>query len=545
MRPGVSLANKCLLLFGGVIVLVVLAAASVPWLRMNGLVDEGQLELSRQMVSSWDRVDRDARDQASAPGEPLERAGVLARRLPTDRVRELSAADPFLARALREFDRPEAPADLQDARWNGTSREYRYARAVRSGAGPTSALDGIILLDRKPVQASRLLLVNIVYLLSAGSVILGIAVLAFYLITHKLILGPVRTLKETAERVRAVNLAIRSEIETGDEFQELAETFNFMLGDLQAGSDQLRSINAALDLKVNELIESNVALYDAAKLKGEFLASISHELRTPLNSIIGFAELMAEIARAEHAARTEAGEEIPTQLAKRLRYAENIVAAARNLLEMINALLDMARIEAGRVELHVDRVNLREACESLAGLIHPLAERKGIAVKLEFADDLPTISTDVKKFQQVIFNFLSNAVKFTEPQEKSGRAAQVTLRVERLVGAGAGHDAERVRVSVIDTGPGIPADQHEKIFDKFHQLEGGHTREHSGTGLGLAIAKELASILQGEIQVVSEVGRGSMFSLILPLEIDAARVAETNLEARFRGTLGAKRAWKG
>ncbi len=542
MRPGVSLANKCLLLFGGVIVLVVLAAASVPWLRMNALVDEGQEELSRQMVASWERVDRD--HGASATGEPVERAGVVARRLTLDEARALAATDPFVARALREFEREDGAADAQDARWKGTAREYRYARAVRSAGSPGS-LEGIVLLDRKPVQASRLLLVNIVYLLSAGSVILGIAVLAFYLITHKLILGPVRALKETAERVRAGNLATRSEIETGDEFQELAETFNFMLGDLQAGSDQLRSINAALDLKVNELIESNVALYDAAKLKGEFLASISHELRTPLNSIIGFAELMAEIARAEQSARAEAGEEIPVPLAKRLRYADNIVSAARNLLEMINGLLEMARIEAGRVELHVDRVNLREACESLAGLIHPLADRKGIAVRLEIAEDLPPVSTDVKKFQQIVFNFLSNAVKFTEPQERTGRAPQVTLRAERLVGGGAGHDAERVRVSVIDNGPGIPADQHERIFDKFHQLEGGHTREHAGTGLGLAIARELASILQGEIQLVSDVGRGSMFSLILPRELDPSRVAETNLEARFRGALGAKRAWRG
>jgi len=527
-----------------VIVLVVLAAASVPWLRMNALVDEGQEELSRQMVSSWDRVDRDLVAGAAGTGEPAERAAVVARRLTVGQAEQLAATDSFVARALREFGRPSGPIDVQDAHWNGTAREYRYARAVRSPDSP-GVLNGIILLDRKPVQASRLLLVNVVYLLSAGSVILGIAVLAFYLITHRLILSPVRALRDTAERVRAGNLATRSEIETGDEFQELAETFNFMLSDLQAGADHLRSINAALDLKVNELIESNVALYDAAKLKGEFLASISHELRTPLNSIIGFAELMAEIARAERDSRTEAGGEIPSQLSKRLRYADNIVTAARGLLEMINGLLEMARIEAGRVELHVDRVNLREACESLAGLIHPLAERKGIPVRLEIAEDMPAISTDVKKFQQVVFNFLSNAVKFTEPQEKSGRTPQVTLRVERLVGGGAGHDAERVRVSVIDTGPGIPADQHERIFDKFHQLEGGHTREHAGTGLGLAIARELATILQGEVQLVSEVGRGSMFSLILPLELDPSRVAETNLEARFRGSLGAKRAWRG
>lgn len=545
MRRGISLANKCLLLFGGAIVLIVLAASSAPWLRMNALVDEGQLELSRQMVFTWDRLDREEREAGvvgeTDPAQSVERGGVLARRLSTAQGAELGKTDSFVAKALAAFTADPKAIDTERSRWIGTTREYRYARAVRTALAEGSRLEGMVLLERRSIQASRLLLVNTIYLLSAGSLVLGLAVLVFYLVTHKLILSPVRALKETAESVRSGNLESRSEIQTGDEFQELAETFNTMLVDLQGGQEKLRSINAALDLKVNELAETNVALYDAAKLKGEFLANVSHELRTPLNSIVGFAELLADIAKAEAAAKSGAGEEIPPPLAKRLRYADNIVAASRNLLEMINSLLEMARIEAGKVEMHPEKVVLRDVCEGLIGLAYPLAERRGITLKLEVGDDLPVVTTDPKKFQQVIFNFLSNAVKFTEPTEKSGRAALVTLRAERLVG-GEG-DRERVRVSVIDTGPGIPPEDQQRIFEKFRQLDGTHTRGHTGTGLGLAIARELAGILQGEIQLVSDSGRGSMFSLILPLEYDASRVAESTLEARFRSVLAGRRAW--
>lgn len=539
MRPGLSLANKCLLVFGGAIVLIVLAASSGPWLRMNALVDEGQLELSRHLATTWDLLDREGGGISFGWGQPVERAGITARRLTVEQAAAAAEKDSFLGSALRTLRESKDRDDIQSPRWSGTTREYRYARAVRDTKGE---LQGLILLERRPVQASRLLLVNTVYLLSAGSVVLGLAVLVFYVITHTLILQPVRALKETAEEVRRGNIETRSTIETGDEFQELAETFNVLLSDMQEKQDQLRSTNAALDLKINELKEANVGLYDAARVKGEFLANISHELRTPLNSIIGFAELLLEIARGDKLSLPH-GEEPTPQIAKRIRYSENIVIAGRNLLEMINDLLEMARIEAGRVELHPEKSNLRGACEALIGLIYPLAERKGITLKLECPDDVPTITTDVKKLQQIVFNFLSNAVKFTAPTEKSGRPAHVTLRVERLHGGGGSGDSERVRVSVIDTGPGIPEDERERIFEKFTQLDGTHTRGHQGTGLGLAIARDLAEFLQGEIQVVSEVGRGSMFSLILPLELDTTRTAESRLEARFRGTLAGKRAW--
>ena len=200
---------------------------------------------------------------------------------------------------------------------------------------------------------------------------------------------------------------------------------------------------------------------------------------------------------------------------------------------MINELLTMARIDAGKVELHIQRLNVAETCEGLLALIRPLAEKKRLelALQLPTSDgrltsnpsmaDLPPIETDPQKLQQIVFNFLSNAVKFTP------EGGKVTLRADRLFPA---DGTARVRFSVIDTGDGIPADKHEFIFQKFTQLDSGHTREQQGTGLGLAIAREFSELLQGEILLDSEVGRGSMFSIVVPLRMDPDLAAQRAIE---------------
>ncbi len=528
---GISLANKCVLLFGGAVVVIVVAAMTVPWFRMTALIDAGQLELSRQMARTWDDLGEGGAPSVGAE----ERAGIVARSMSLAEATMLAPNDRFVREALERFQADPTMAETQEARWVKTNREYRYASAVRGAGEGAPVLAGLILLERRSVEATRLLVLNSAFLLSAGAVVLALSLAVFYVITHRLILEPVRSLRDTAERVREGSLSIRSDIKTGDEFQELAETFNSMLTDLQGSQDQLRSVNAALDVKVTELAQANTALYEAAKLKGEFLANVSHELRTPLNSIIGFAELLLEIARGD------AKKDPSPVVLKRIRYGENIVIAGRNLMSLINTLLEMAKIEAGKVEVAVETVVLRDLCDRLAGLIYPMAEKKGIQVRLEVGEDVGAIRTDAKKLQQIIFNFLSNAVKFTEPKERSGRDPVVTLRAERLVGAGAGD--ERVRLSVIDNGPGIAKDDQLRIFEKFHQLDNSHTREHTGTGLGLAISKELATILHGQIQLESEPGTGSMFSVIVPRSLEAAPAAESELENRFRGVLAGRREW--
>jgi len=543
MWRGISLANKCLLLFGAAVLLVVFAALSIPWLRMNSLVDEAQKDLSKQLVEVWQQgVD-------AGPGPALqpnaaERIGDAEIELMmAERAREVIETDAFAARAWARFgDRP-AESELHDAAWLGTDREYRYAKAVRT---PENQLQGMVVLKRISTTgggAARLLVINTAYLLSAGLIALGLAVLVFYLITTRLILSPVRALRETAEMVREGNLAIRSDIQTGDEFEELSDTFNQMVENLTVSQNQLQSINTSLDLKVNELAERNVALFESNKLKGEFLANVSHELRTPLNSIIGFAELLLEAVEKE----VESGDD-STRVGKRKRYLENIHGAGRSLLEMINGLLDMAKIDAGKMAVTVSPISVKDMAEGWIALFRPLADRGNIELSAEISPEVPVIETDADKLQQIVVNLLSNAVKFTSEKAADERnsgsvPARVTLRVERLVARGAGGAAaeDRVRISVLDTGPGIAPEDQKKIFEKFQQLDSGHTRRHAGTGLGLAICKDLTGILQGELQVESEVGRGSMFSVILPLTIDRQRAAEMRLEMGFRGQLASSR----
>ena len=559
MWRGISLANKCLLLFGAAVVLIIVAALAVPWLRMNSIVDESQKDLSRQLVTVWERA---VRDQIGGVGVgPIMRPGVdetigdaQVRLLSLDSAQaaadapgvSIDAGDAFLQQALQRFRQKREHTELHSARWKDiNTREYRYAKAVRDDDGN---LTGVVLLTRPSDNAGAQLAVNTAYLLSAGLIALGLALLVFYLITNKLILSPVRDLKATAELVREGNWSTRSDIETGDEFEELSDAFNQMLENVTAGQEQLRAINQQLDLKVNELSQRNVALFEAAKIKGEFLATVSHELRTPLNSIIGFADLLIENAQKDEE-HIEAGTPDHTRILKRKRYLENIHNAGKSLLEMINGVLELAKVEAGKMDLQVDDMHVRDACEALVALMRPLADRGGVELVVEFPNDLPAIQTDTKKFQQVIFNLLSNAVKFTAEKAADARAsgaepiARVTLRAERLFGrASEGLEAEdRVRISVLDTGPGIAPEDQKRIFEKFQQLDTGHTRRHEGTGLGLAIVKELTSILQGEVQLESELGRGSMFSVVFPMRLNPERAKEMKAELAFRGKMATAR----
>lgn len=524
-----ALASKCLLLFGAASALIISIALSLPLLRMNGLVGSGERELARSVYTTWNLEER------LMTGEPIDAGGAIITPMTIEQAMIDREANPFLDRALKNFERSDKKIEYFDSDWVGWSRLYRFAHINRDESGaPVS----VVLLEHRSAGAGWLMVVNLLYVVAAGVVVLAVALVVFAWITEQLILKPVLSLQKTAEKVRDGNLDIRSSIATGDEFEELAETINLMLTELQRQQDQLRGANAAMDIKLAELSQANVALFESARLKGEFLASVSHELRTPLNAIIGFAELLLEIVRREVADSAEAGESPsglhPEEIAKRERYLVNIVSAGRTLLEMIESLLEMAKIEAGRVELNISPMNISETCQALVGLIHPLARKKDIKVILDLADDIPLVETDAKKFQQIVFNLLSNAVKFTG-ESATGKPGEITLRAERLPDDET--ETDRLRVSIIDNGQGIAPDDQKKIFDKFQQVDSSHTRSHAGTGLGLAIVSELTRLLQGEIQLVSEIGSGSMFSVILPTKLDQHILEETKLEAKFRGSL--------
>ncbi|MFO0783171.1 MAG: ATP-binding protein [Phycisphaerales bacterium] len=334
-------------------------------------------------------------------------------------------------------------------------------------------------------------------MLLGAVLVFSAALFFFWFILSRQVLRPVRQLGDTAERVGRGEMTARSQLRTGDELEAFATTFNRMLDEGERAQKQLRAMNEALDLKVGELSEANVGLGESNRLKSEFLANVSHELRTPLNSIIGFADLLAEIAREDSSADP-----------KRVRYIQNIQRSGRSLLDMINELLDMAKIEAGRMEVSIAPLSVADLAEGLQAILRPLAQQKRIEVELRVPADMPRVETDAGKLQQILYNFLSNAIKFS-PED-----GVIIVTAQNVHREG---QPEAVRLSVTDHGPGVPADMQDTIFEKFRQVDASHTRRAGGTGLGLAICRELAELLGCTVGLISEPGRGSTFWVEVPL----------------------------
>jgi len=267
-----------------------------------------------------------------------------------------------------------------------------------------------------------------------------------------------------------------------------------VLDGLQATQKKLRQANKQLDEKIAELSERNIELFKANKIKSEFLANISHEFRTPLNAILGFAQVLREkpgILKKD----------------KAQRYAENIITGGNRLLNMINDLLDLAKTEAGKMELHIEKASVKQLCKALIASFSLLTKKKKIKVKLITADNIPPLMTDAGKVQQILYNFLSNAIKFT-PQR-----GRIEIRASLLP------DENTVRIEVADTGCGIAEADREKIFEKFRQTDGSITRETAGSGLGLTISRDLAAMLAGSIGLESELDKGSTFWLDIPVTL--------------------------
>jgi signal transduction histidine kinase len=242
------------------------------------------------------------------------------------------------------------------------------------------------------------------------------------------------------------------------------------------------------------LEESNRALARATQAKSEFLAAMSHELRTPLNCIIGFSELLRDDPADDPGA------------ARRRHFMNNINDSGRHLLNLVNDILDLAKVEAGRMKLHPTSFELTSSLHAIAGAIIPLAEKKGLTLETHPAPEAITIWADERKFRQVLYNLLSNAVKFTP------EGGQVTMTV-RLVD-------EVVEVVVADTGVGISPEEQKSLFEPFQQLGSSATRDE-GTGLGLALTRRLVELQGGRIWVESTPAEGSRFAFTIPLRVAA------------------------
>ena len=380
---------------------------------------------------------------------------------------------------------------------------------------------GAVAIQHPVGEINKTVLLNWVWISVAGLVAGTGAFVAFYWITQRVILRPIRQLRAMANNVAEGNLDIRSAISTGDEYEKLANAFNHMLDSLQATQEKLRQANKRLDAKIAELSERNIELFKANRLKSEFLANISHEFRTPLNAILGFAQVLRE---KPGILTKEKGQ----------HYAENIISSGNRLLNMINDLLDLAKTRAGKTELHIEKTSVGELIKAVVASFSLQTKKKKIKVKVLTEPDLPPLMTDGGKVQQILYNFLSNAVKFTAsrgrieiragfappdnwtPHQDSVSRSSVSARQNprsQLAG-------RMIRIAVTDTGCGIAEPDREKIFEKFRQVDGSITRESTGSGLGLAISKELAAMLAGDIGLESEVDRGSTFWLDIPITLD-------------------------
>ena len=523
----ISLAVKFRLLFGLALLSVIAAALVVPWYFME-LLSEQSLEapthdLTALRLEEWRQTHpkdpkKAADDQASAIFA-LYSVGKEAQGIAGPRFSVLDPkapnrnADHQANKAVKFFQRnPDKEIYWRRIEEPGDKIIYRGFRAVRNTAQcvrchsenpdmpnakkfEPNALVALVDVDLPATAASVSQLWLARGAIVGGGVLTGLlALVIFSIIAHRTVLRPVRALRKLADDVAEGNREVRSEVRTGDELQRLGESFNEMLDALDDQHSQLRAANKALDMKLNELGEVNVALYEANQVKTEFLANVSHELRTPLNSIIGFADLLAD-----------------NQEEKVGRFSRNISIAAKSLLAMINDMLDMAKIEAGKTNVRMDKVAVLDTCQTLLTLMQPLADKKDIDLQGELDADLPIAVTDGGKLQQILYNLLSNAVKFTP-------AAGSVVLAAHLEPARNEGDPGEIVLAVRDSGPGIAEADQANIFEKFYRVDATLTKEAPGTGLGLAICKKLASLLQAKLQVTSEPGVGTTFTLRLPLE---------------------------
>jgi len=510
-----SLAEKCRITFGAAVLVVLALALLLPYIWMGQLTKKACLDAGRAKSEALLRRHFQPAKIGESGLAMLDNTGAVMdpnspqmrwiRFTGNDReqLTTLTEAQTETIESLKSAEDREDSVFLERKAGVLESNYVRLFRAADScischnpqgsaGAFGRNEPIGAVVIEQPAGAIGKTVLMNRLWIIVAG-LIGGIgAIVAFYMITQRVILRPIRQLRALANNVAEGNLDIRSSIQTRDEYEKLSDAFNNMLDGLQGAQEKLRQANKQLDAKIAELSERNIELFRANKVKGEFLANISHEFRTPLNAILGFAEILRE---KPDLLKKDKGK----------RYAENIITGGKNLLNMVNDLLDLAKTEAGRMKIHKEETSVLELCKGLVASFSSLTRDRKIKVKLTVDKNIPTLMTDAGKVQQILYNFLSNAVKFTPLR------GRVEVRA-------AMHDEKTVRIAVTDTGCGIAEADREKIFEKFRQVDGSITRRTPGSGLGLAISKELASMLAGAIGMESEAGKGSTFWLDIPAE---------------------------
>jgi signal transduction histidine kinase/CheY-like chemotaxis protein len=356
-----------------------------------------------------------------------------------------------------------------------------------------------------------------------AGIVLGVLLassLAALLLSSKLqrvISEPTLRLAEMASRVSAErDYSLRAAKRGNDEIGVLVDSFNEMMGQIQARTLDLHEAQSALERHVGELCDEIVrrqraqeetlaakqAAEESSRAKSAFLANMSHELRTPLNAIIGYSEMLREDAEDQHQERSIAD-------------LTRITTAGKHLLVLINEVLDLSKVEAGKTELLWEDASPARILEDAAGAMAPLALKNGNNLTVHCDPNISAVSVDAVKFRQCLYNLLSNACKFTKNGSIGVDVVPVTVE-----------GAEWIEWRVSDTGIGIPADQMHKLFQPFSQIDASTTRNYGGTGLGLAISQRFCELMGGAITVSSELGKGSTFTIRLPQHQDRHAASE-------------------
>ena len=536
-----SLERKCRFLFGGFILLLISGSFSLYAYQTEHLAYEQIPTTCRLLVSQIvDHLLTSVCKTVGVDGKPVDGALPVApdtaraladfrrqweknwpRALKEYRYRlitpnatkaENKPDDPYGHEQLNEFiNNPERNEENKLFLSRSVNHYYAAIRASKScmachtqlqGAIKENDLLAMIQIDvdipidsiEKQVHINRAILIS--NALITALLIMG----GSYLIVRYVIVKPVKHLKEVSDAISAGELNVRSEIQTGDEFEDLSHAFNRMLRNLVSMQDRLKKVNTNLDRKVDELAHANLALFESNKLKSDFLAKMSHELRTPLNSILGFSDLLINTQKF-----TE----------KHIRWAGNIRSSGEQLLSLINEILDLAKIEAGKMEVSITEFRFDDVSEGLLTMTRPLAEKKNIDLQSVIPEDIKNLRQDRVKLRQILANLLSNAVKFTP------EGGKVVLKVEQ--------EGKNHIMTVSDTGVGIAPEEQELVFEKFRQAGNTLTREHDGTGLGLSIVRELTKLLGGEVSLQSELGKGSTFTVVIPIELSTEPRLEVDL----------------
>ncbi len=359
-----------------------------------------------------------------------------------------------------------------------------------------------------------------------GLVVLAISLVAAYILSSKLqrvISDPILELARTMKIVsHEKNYSVRVEKHRSDEIGILIDGFNEMLKQIHIRDEELGNLVEQVELRTVKLQQATERAYimaqqteEANLAKSIFLANMSHELRTPLNGIIGFSEVLIDKHYGELNEKQE-------------EYLNDILSSGKHLLSLVQDILDLSKVETGKMELELSRINIGELLRGSLSMIKESAMKHGIRLNVEVRDIPETMIADERKIKQIVFNLLSNAVKFTDDGGSIHVSAEVVdaawlrdnvppvFREEMLEVLEDSHTSY-LRVSVTDTGIGIRRESLRKIFDPFQQEDDSISRKYKGTGLGLSLSKKLVELHKGIIWVESEPGKGSTFSFALPL----------------------------